>query len=89
MLTPREKSPIPENFPRGGSNPRRCGQRAQTLPTSYSSPYTIISVSVFGLIVGVSITNLEIWQGELEEKVSSVRKLSVCEIDAIISIFYY
>ena len=38
MLTPREKSPLPENFPRGGSNPRRCGQRAQTLPTSYSGP---------------------------------------------------
>ena len=38
MLTPREKSPLPENFPRGGSNPRRCGQRAQTLRTSYSCP---------------------------------------------------
>ena len=38
MLTPREKSPLPENFPKGGSNPRRCGQRAQTLPTSYSGP---------------------------------------------------
>ena len=38
MLTPREKSPLPENVPRGGSNPRRCGQRAQTLPTSYSGP---------------------------------------------------
>ena len=38
MLTPREKSPLPENFPRGGLNPRRCGQRAQTLPTSYSGP---------------------------------------------------
>ena len=38
MLTPREKSPLPENFPRGGSNPRCCGQRAQTLPTSYSGP---------------------------------------------------
>ena len=38
MLTPREKSPLPENFPRGGSNLRRCGQRAQTLPTSYSGP---------------------------------------------------
>ena len=24
MLTPREKSPLPENFPRGGSNPQRC-----------------------------------------------------------------
>ena len=38
MLTPREKSPLPENFPRGGSDPRRCGQQAQTLPTSYSGP---------------------------------------------------
>ena len=38
MLTPREKYPLPENFPRGGSNPRRCGQQAQTLPTSYSGP---------------------------------------------------
>ena len=38
MLTPREKSPLPENFPRGGSNPQRCGQRAQTLPKSYSGP---------------------------------------------------
>ena len=38
MLTPREKSPLPENFPRGGSNPRRCGQQAKTLPTSYSAP---------------------------------------------------
>ena len=38
MLTPREKSPLLENFPRGGSNPQRCGQRAQTLPTSYSGP---------------------------------------------------
>ena len=33
MLTPREKSPLPENVPRGGSNPRHCGQRAQALPT--------------------------------------------------------
>ena len=38
MLTPGEKCPLPENFPRGESNPRRCGQRAQTLPTSYSGP---------------------------------------------------
>ena len=43
MLTPREKSPLPENFPRGGSNPRHCGQRAQTLPTSYSGPWTSTS----------------------------------------------
>ena len=42
MLTPREKSPLPENVPRGGSNPRRCGQRAQTLLTSYSGPLTSV-----------------------------------------------
>ena len=38
MLTPWEKSPLPENFPRGGSNPRRCGQRAQALPTELFWP---------------------------------------------------
>ena len=38
MLTPREKSPLPENVPRGGSNPRRGGQRAQTLPTELFRP---------------------------------------------------
>ena len=48
MLTPREKSPLPENFPRGGSNPRLCGQRAQTLPASYSGPRIMcLSESVF------------------------------------------
>ena len=38
MLTPREKSPLPEKVPRGGSNPRRCGQRAQALPTELFRP---------------------------------------------------
>ena len=46
MLTPSEKSPLLENFPRGGSNPRRCGQRAQTLPTSYSGPSGCIYLSI-------------------------------------------
>ena len=36
MLTPREKSPLP--IPRGWSNPRRCGQRAQALPTELFRP---------------------------------------------------
>ena len=40
MLTPREKSPLPENVPRGGSNPRRCGQRTQALPTELFRPPT-------------------------------------------------
>ena len=38
MLTLREKSPLPENVPRGGSNPRHCGQRAQALPTELFRP---------------------------------------------------
>ena len=38
MLTPREKSPLPENVPRGGLNPRRCGQQAQALPTEIFRP---------------------------------------------------
>ena len=38
MLTPREKSPLPENVTRGGWNPRRCGQRAQALPTELFRP---------------------------------------------------
>ena len=54
MLTPREKSPLPENVPRGGSNPRRCGQRAQTLPTELFRPphfssnmYVIVHRSIY------------------------------------------
>ena len=50
MLTPREKSRLPENFPRGGSNPRRCGQRAQTLPTSYSGPIVGLRIALFNII---------------------------------------
>ena len=42
MLTPRAKSPLPENVPRGGSNPRRCGQRAQALPTELFRPMTMM-----------------------------------------------
>ena len=38
MLTPREKSPLPENVPRGGSNPRHHGQRAHALPTELFRP---------------------------------------------------
>ena len=32
------KIPSTENVPRGGSNPRHCGQRAQALPTELSPP---------------------------------------------------
>ena len=38
MLTPREKSPLLENVPRGGSNPRHRGQRAHALPTELFRP---------------------------------------------------
>ena len=39
MSTPREKSPLPENVPRGGLNLRHCGQRAQALPTELFRPH--------------------------------------------------
>ena len=44
MLTPREKSPLLENVPRGGSNPRRCGQRAQALRTELFRPPSLPSM---------------------------------------------
>ena len=50
MLTPREKSPPPENVPRGGSNPRCCGQRAQALPSSYSGP-DLVYIKQYGWLV--------------------------------------
>ena len=44
MLTPWEKSPLPENIlPRGGWNPRRCikqDSEPNTLPTSYSQQFS-------------------------------------------------
>ena len=46
MLTPREKSPLPENVPRGGSNPRCCGQRAQALPTELFWPLIMIIIII-------------------------------------------
>ena len=46
MFTPREKSPLPENVPRGGSNPWRCEQRALALPTElFRPPYTFHSIT--------------------------------------------
>ena len=38
MLTPREKSPLPENVPRGGSNPQRCGQQAKHYQRAILAP---------------------------------------------------
>ena len=42
MLTPREKSPLLENVPRGGSNPWHCGQQAQALPTELFRPQLLL-----------------------------------------------
>ena len=48
MLTPREKSPLPENVPRGGSNPRHRGQRAHALPTELFRPlFVLLNLSAF------------------------------------------
>ena len=49
MLTPREKSPLLENVLRGGSNPRRCGQRAQALPTELFRPPISFILALFSL----------------------------------------
>ena len=38
MLTPREKSPLPENVPRGVSNPRHFGSEPKHYQLSYSGP---------------------------------------------------
>ena len=46
MLTPRGKSPLPENFPRGGSNPLRCGQRAQALSTELFRPHKLLNSEI-------------------------------------------
>ena len=46
MLTPREKSPLPENVPWGGSNPWHCGQRAQALPTEQMIKWSVFIMTV-------------------------------------------
>ena len=51
MLTPREKSPLPESVPRGGSNPRHCGQRAQALPTELFRPQALIIIIIIIIIM--------------------------------------
>ena len=51
MLTPREKSPLPENVPRGGSNPRHCGQRTQALPTELFQPLGRLYIPILQLVV--------------------------------------
>ena len=42
MLTPSEKSPLPENFPRAGSNSWRCGQRAQHYQRAILAPCSLL-----------------------------------------------
>ena len=53
MLTPREKSPLLENVPRGVSNPRHFWQRAQALPTELFRPHggDELSASWLGLVL--------------------------------------
>ena len=49
MLTPMEKSPLPENVPRGVSNPRHFGSEPMHYQLSYSSPrMTAIIVGIWG-----------------------------------------
>ena len=46
MLTPREKSPLPENVPRGGSNPDAVDSEPKHYQLSYSDPRVQVRVSV-------------------------------------------
>ena len=64
MLTPREKSLLPENFPRGGSNPR-CGITQDSEPKHYQraipapdlrSTHMVCSCQARGGSTDVSIT---------------------------------
>ena len=45
MLTPREKSPLPENVPRGGSNMDAVDSEPKHCQLSYSGPYYDINVT--------------------------------------------
>ena len=45
MLTPREKSPLPENVPRGVLNPRHCGSEPKHYQLSYSGPHRVSNVT--------------------------------------------
>ena len=49
MLTPREKSPLPENVSRGVSNPRHCGSEPKHYQLSYSGPNIIVIVNFIAL----------------------------------------
>ena len=69
MLTPREKSPLPENVPRGGLNPRRCGQRAQALPNElFWPPILELIEEKYLQAVGLVITHTD---GSVEDAVKN------------------
>ena len=58
MLTPREKSPLPENVPRGVSNPRLCDSEPKHYQLSYSGPlctHMLFFVLFFCLTQAVSL----------------------------------
>ena len=67
MLTPREKSPLPENVPRGGLNPRHCRQQAQALPTElFGPPITCLRCTILVqnpryACVDVKKNKIEVW----------------------------
>ena len=57
MLTPREKSPLPENVPRGVSNPRHFGSEPKHYQLSYSGPcmdltltFDVLSIFYFNFL---------------------------------------
>ena len=70
MLTPREKSPLPENVPRGGSNPWHRGQRAHALPTELFRPpaQLLILAEVKWHEVLLSLLWLKLWTDQGREE---------------------
>ena len=61
MLTPREKSPLPENVPWGGSNKWHCGQRAQALPTELFRPPVVV-VMMITITISLKGAIRDFWQ---------------------------
>ena len=53
MLTPSEKSPLPENVPRGVSNPRHCGSEPKHYQLCYSGPGVSFKIQSLELLMKI------------------------------------
>ena len=89
MLTPREKSPLPEkNLLRGGSNPRHCISKTAS-PTHYqeaipAQPVPLIINLAFRLTLSSSGPPIPCQGTVAEKKPMQVRCLQVCVQESIV-----